>query len=157
MYGFSPAAFDYREAYEHGIYETLEGPWLIAWWDRYVAKIEADPKLVYEITQGGLATGWLMMSEQRYDERHRNRFHEADMYEIMADKMRQTIDKEIIDQLVADCNQQIVQAMRMPAHYLVTPNQPLSPTVLRAHEKTLLDFPAKSRVAGSLRTMNVLV
>lgn len=149
MYGLVGAVFDQREGDEHDIYETIEANWLGAWWDLYAQKVEQGE--VFEITQQGISTGLLLMSEERFDGRQIRREITWDM----SDEIAEAINEDIIGKIVsAAVKEQTLTAI--PADLIVPEGEQMTEHGLRCHAKILERFPSTSSSARTLQAFGVL-
>ncbi|RYD61363.1 MAG: hypothetical protein EOP83_17180 [Verrucomicrobiaceae bacterium] len=153
MFGFSPGTFRRRELeLDMGeVYETIEGPWLASFIEYHAERVDRTG-VILDVTQGGLSTGILFMSETTADNRQRR----LDWSFYAADEMRRTIDAEIVAQLVADMETQVYQATAMPSGMLSSADM-TTPEALKAHERMLKKFPAPGTKAARLRGLGVAI
>lgn len=169
MYGFSPAAFIFRPEWDETVYETVEGQWLLAFFDFYRDKV--DQGAIYDITSLGISTGRLLVSDDYADrirgESHRRRIEQS-FADIMAQEMQAEIDKEILATLTSAARggrydnadnlaRWDAQKLQWDEDPVIHTTDDLNPDTIRAHARRLDERRPYSVKALHLRQLGVKV
>lgn len=153
MYGLTPGTFRFRDetldAFE--VYETIEGPWLAAFYEYHAERVDRE-YLILDVTKGGLSTGHLFMSETTADTRDRQR----NWGNKAALDLCQTIDAEILRDIINQVHDKIIETTAIPKGMLSSFDR-TTPDGLRAHEQMLRTFNAPGPRAARLRGLGLIL
>jgi hypothetical protein len=152
MYGFTPGTFRRRdpELDMGAVYETVEGPWLASFLDYHAERVDRTGEIL-DVTQGGLSTGILFMSEETAEQRDQP---PVDWVARNASAICRVIDAEILDKLVKQMEESVYKATAIPGGMLSNLD-PTTPGGLKAHEQMLINFPLRDAKAARLRALGL--
>lgn len=158
MYGFSPARFVPRRTEDHQVYETLEIQWMLAFFDKYREMV--GDGAVYDLTQQGISTGTLMVSDE-WAERDNVRWVHHLVSAQMARELREDIDREIMAKIIGEVrNAHLDAALTLPAVQTMETalyGSELTRERLIAHDRYLDMKNPQTAVEAHLRALGIKV